>query len=105
MIDPSLLYENFRKNGIDFFVGVPDSLLKELNNFIEKAVSNKKNITAANEGNAIAIATGYHLATKKIPLVYMQNSGLGNCINPLTSLTNESTYRIPMVLLIVYQFL
>ena len=100
MIDPSLLYENFRKNGIDFFVGVPDSLLKELNNFIEKAVSNKKNITAANEGNAIAIATGYHLATKKIPLVYMQNSGLGNCINPLTSLTNESTYRIPMVLLI-----
>ena len=57
-------------------------------------------LITANEGNAIAVASGYNLATGKIPAVFMQNSGLGNCINPLTSLTNKEVYSVPMILLI-----
>ena len=100
MINLPSFYKSLKKNKIDFYVGVPDSLLKSFNSYIEEIVPKDKNIIAANEGNAISIATGYHLATKKIPFVYMQNSGLGNCINPLTSLTNKDTYQIPMILLI-----
>tara|TARA_B110000444_G_scaffold90697_1_gene85720 strand:+ start:61267 stop:62397 length:1131 start_codon:yes stop_codon:yes gene_type:complete len=100
MVDPSSLYKILTKNKIDFYVGVPDSLLKNFCSYIDYKVAENKNIIAANEGNAISIAAGYHLATKKIPLVYMQNSGLGNCINPLTSLTNKEVYQIPMILLI-----
>jgi len=87
-------------NGIDFFTGVPDSLLK---NIIACIIDNSpigKNIIAANEGNAIALAAGYHLATGNIGLVYMQNSGLGNAINPLVSLSDVDVYSIPIVLLI-----
>ena len=67
---------------------------------LESKVKKNSHVIAANEGNAIGIATGYHLASGKIPLVYMQNSGLGNCINPLTSLTNIESYSIPMILMI-----
>ena len=63
-------------------------------------MSHKNHVIAANEGNALAIATGYHLATKKIPIVYLQNSGLGNLINPLTSIAHKNVYSIPMVFLI-----
>jgi phosphonopyruvate decarboxylase len=85
---------------IDFFSGVPDSLLKFFNSYILDNVEQNQHIITANEGNAIALASGYHLATKKIGLVYMQNSGLGNAINPLVSLADNEVYGIPILLLI-----
>lgn len=88
-------------NQFDFFAGVPDSLLKPLCDWliIEYGIS-KKHIVAANEGNALALAAGYHLATGKIPVVYMQNSGIGNIINPLASLMNDKVYAIPCVFIV-----
>lgn len=83
--------------GIDFFCGVPDSQLSPFCDYIE---NNEENIIAANEGNAVAIATGYHLTTNNFPLVYLQNSGLGNIVNPVTSLTHKKVYSIPIIYLI-----
>jgi len=99
-ISPATFYKLLIRNGIDFFTGVPDSLLKQLCLCIDDNVPPEKHIIAANEGNSIALASGYHLATGKIPLVYMQNSGLGNAINPLLSLCDPDVYSIPMVILI-----
>jgi phosphonopyruvate decarboxylase len=87
-------------NSIDFFSGVPDSLLKEFCFCIDDRAAKQKHIIAANEGNAIALAAGYHLATDKIPLVYMQNAGFGNAINPLLSLCDRNVYSIPMLIVI-----
>ena len=93
------LFKFLNKNKVNFFTGVPDSILKKTKNYLE--TKNKKiHITASNEGSAIATAIGYHLATKKIPCVYMQNSGLGNAINPLISIAHKKVYSIPMVLMI-----
>lgn len=100
MIDVKEFYDELLNNDIDFFTGVPDSLLKSFCAFIKDNVSERKNIIAANEGNAIGLAAGYHLATKKIGLVYMQNSGIGNSLNPLVSLADKLVYSIPMLLLI-----
>ena len=88
--------------GGDFYTGVPDSQLKSLINYLTKTYGNDPNhhIIAANEGNCVALAAGYHLATKKIPIVYMQNSGEGNVVNPVCSLTNEKVYAIPMIFII-----
>tara|TARA_B100001121_G_scaffold300650_1_gene310724 strand:+ start:858 stop:1976 length:1119 start_codon:yes stop_codon:yes gene_type:complete len=99
-LDPNIFLRVLKKNGIDFFSGVPDSLLKDFLILLESKVKKNSHVIAANEGNAVGIAVGYHLATGNIPLVYMQNSGLGNCINPLTSLTNIESYSIPMILMI-----
>tara|TARA_B100001250_G_C19815814_1_gene798303 strand:+ start:2128 stop:3273 length:1146 start_codon:yes stop_codon:yes gene_type:complete len=99
-INPEGLYNEFINNGISFFTGVPDSLLKNFCGYIEDNVKKTNHIIAANEGNAIAIASGHYLATNKIPLVYMQNSGLGNAINPLLSLCDPDVYSIPMIILI-----
>jgi phosphonopyruvate decarboxylase len=99
MIDCSDFSEIIGDNGIRFFTGVPDSLLKQICGFIADRFD-ENHIIAANEGNAVAIAAGYHLATGEIPLVYLQNSGLGNAVNPITSLMSEDVYQIPMVLLI-----
>ena len=85
---------------MNFFTGVPDSLLNDFCNYIQNNVAADRHIIAANEGNAIAIAAGYNLATGSIPLVYMQNSGLGNSLNPLISLTNKEVFSIPMILLV-----
>ena len=84
-----------------FFSGVPDSQLKPLCDYLmqEKGISNT-HIIPANEGNAVAIATGYYLATKRIPIVYLQNSGEGNIINPVASLTNDNVYGIPMIFIV-----
>jgi len=98
MIYPKHFIHFLRKNKIDFFTGVPDSVLKNLIPHFEK--NKKKHIISANEGNAIAIAAGYHLSTKKIPCVYLQNSGLGNAINPLASITHPKVYSIPMLLVV-----
>ena len=100
MIDPGLLCKALQKRNIDFFAGVPDSLLKNFCAYIDDNGSPGKHVITANEGNAVALAAGYHLATGKTGAVYMQNSGLGNCVNPLTSLTDSEVYNIPVLLII-----
>ena len=86
----------------DFFTGVPDSQLKALCNYLHEhyGADRTHHVIAANEGNAVAIAAGYHLATDKIPVVYMQNSGEGNAVNPLASLMHPEVYAIPAILII-----
>jgi len=100
MLDCSQFYNLIKSNGIDFFSGVPDSLLKNICDYITDNTPSERNIIAANEGGAIALATGYHLATGKVGLVYMQNSGQGNVINPLLSLADSEVYSIPILLMI-----
>ncbi len=87
------------KSGVNSFYGVPDSLLKPFCNEVLNLDASKHQITS-NEGMAIALAIGNHLASKKISCVYMQNSGLGNAINPILSLASSEVYSIPMLLLI-----
>lgn len=88
--------------GADFYTGVPDSQLKALCDYLmnEYGIDAKHHIIAANEGNCTALAAGYHMATGKIPVVYMQNSGQGNIINPVASLLNEQVYAIPVIFII-----
>lgn len=100
MIDALEFIDYLEKKGVNFFVGVPDSLLKDFTSCVSETLDVSKYLITANEGNAIAVASGYSLGTGEIPAVFMQNSGLGNCINPLTSLTNKEVYSIPMILLI-----
>nr|XP_022308880.1 uncharacterized protein LOC111114715 isoform X3 [Crassostrea virginica] len=99
-LQPNEFYNSCLNIGVDFFCGVPDSLLKDFCAYVTQNAPKEKHVIAANEGNAVAIATGYHLATGKHPMVYLQNSGLGNIINPLMSLTSPSVYSVPMILLI-----
>ena len=98
MHDPDVFLKSLIDADIELFVGVPDSLLSGLISAFE---SNNKicHLVAANEGNALALAAGYHLATNKLPLVYMQNSGFGNIINPYLSLTCKQVYQIPMIII------
>ncbi|MBQ9443626.1 MAG: phosphonopyruvate decarboxylase [Lachnospiraceae bacterium] len=86
----------------DFYTGVPDSQLKALCNYLmyTYGIDPKHHIIAANEGNCTALAAGYHLATGKMPVVYMQNSGEGNIINPVASLLNDKVYAIPVIFII-----
>ncbi|MGB0618155.1 MAG: phosphonopyruvate decarboxylase [Myxococcota bacterium] len=100
MLDCKTCFDHLGRLGIDFYAGVPDSLLKDLCAYIADHASPDRQFIAANEGAAIALAAGHHLATGKVGLVYMQNSGLGNTVNPLTSLADPEVYRIPMILLI-----
>lgn len=100
MIDVSKIYESLVKNGVDFFAGVPDSLLKNFCAYITDNVPTNKHIISANEGAAVGLAAGHYMATNKIPVVYMQNSGLGNAVNPILSLADEKVYSIPMLLMI-----
>lgn len=98
MVDVKAFYESLQDQGISFFTGVPDSLLKNFCAYLTDHSS--QHVIAANEGNSIALAAGYYLATGNPSLVYMQNSGIGNAVNPLLSLTDPEVYSIPMVLLI-----
>lgn len=100
MIGPKFFIDKLRELEIDFFAGVPDSLLKNICAYISDTIDTRHNIITANEGGAIGLATGYHLATGKIGCVYMQNSGQGNIINPLASLTDKEVYNIPILLII-----
>lgn len=88
--------------GSDFYTGVPDSQLKALCNYLmgKYGIDPKHHVIAANEGNCTALAAGYHLATGKVPVVYMQNSGEGNIINPVASLLNDKVYAIPVVFIV-----
>lgn len=100
MIDQKQFVESLERNGITFFTGVPDSFLNGFCTYIKENIPEKRHIIAANEGNAIAIAAGYSFGKDCIPLVYMQNSGIGNAVNPLVSLADRNVYSVPMVLLI-----
>jgi phosphonopyruvate decarboxylase len=100
MIRPHFFYSCLLQHQVEFFTGVPDSLLKDICGYIADNTSAQNHVISANEGNAIAIAAGYHMATGKIPLVYMQNSGIGNAVNPLLSLVDEKVYGIPMLVMI-----
>ena len=88
--------------GAEFFVGVPDSQLKSLCDYLMDTyeIDPQHHLIAANEGNAVGIAAGYHLATGKVPVVYLQNSGEGNIINPVASLLHEKVYAIPCMFII-----
>jgi len=99
MIENKDFVKTLIKNKINFFTGVPDSLFKNLCLHLDSKYRNDNFITA-NEGSSIGIGIGYNLSTKKIPLVYLQNSGLGNIINPILSMADKKVYGIPMFLLI-----
>ena len=97
MIKVNTLINLLKKNNTNFFTGVPDSVLKELSSYLK----NKKNhIIATNEGAAVSIGIGHYLSTKKIPCIYMQNSGLSNALNPLISIAHKKVYSIPLILVI-----
>jgi phosphonopyruvate decarboxylase len=100
MIDTLKFFNSLKKNKIDFFTGVPDSLLKEFCFCVTENTNKSEHIINANEGSSIGLSVGYNLATNKIPLVYFQNSGLGNIINPFTSIVHESVFKIPILLFI-----
>ncbi len=97
MIKVKALIDLLKRNKSDFFSGVPDSVLKELSSSIQ---NEKNHIIATNEGSAVSIAIGQYLSTKKIPVVYMQNSGLSNALNPLISIAHKKVYSIPLILII-----
>ena len=100
MLRPEFFIEALREKGIDCFAGVPDSLLKNICAYITDHFDAAHNIIAANEGAAVGLAAGHYLATGQPACVYMQNSGEGNIINPLASLTDQEVYNIPVLLLI-----
>jgi len=100
MIHPEFFFNVCKKEDVDFFSGVPDSLLKNICSYIADNTPSENHIIAANEGNALAIGVGYHLSTGKVPLIYMQNSGLGNVINPLLSLADQDVYSVPLLMMI-----
>ena len=85
MLEPRILVNFLKRQEVNFYSGVPDSLLKDFCAYIDDEFPANNHIIAANEGASIGLAIGYHLSTGKIPLVYLQNSGLGNTINPLIS--------------------
>ncbi|SBR46116.1 phosphonopyruvate decarboxylase [Halomonas sp. HL-93] len=100
MIDLKNVYQVLKQNGVEFISGVPDTLLNDFCLGLDTSWDKNRHVLAANEGNAIALAAGYHLATNTVPLVYMQNSGMGNAMNPLISLTDKCVYSIPLVMMI-----
>lgn len=100
MVSPELFIKTLQDEGVNFFAGVPDSLLKNVCAYITDHVPQDRNIITANEGAAIGVSAGHYLATGELPLVYMQNSGIGNAVNPLLSLADEKVYSIPILLMI-----
>ena len=100
MLSPKVLVDFLSQNNISFFSGVPDSLLKDFCAYVDDEFPQSRHIIAANEGAAVGLGIGHHLSTGEIPLIYLQNSGLGNTVNPLLSLASEEVYSIPMLLVI-----
>ena len=99
-MNPSEFVDLLQRNGITFFTGVPDSLLSSLSAHVTAHVAPERHVIAANEGGALAVAAGVHLATGRMACVYMQNSGQGNAVNPLCSLCDPEVYGIPVLLVI-----
>jgi phosphonopyruvate decarboxylase len=100
MLECDLFFRQLSEQGFHFYAGVPDSLLKNFCAYVTDHADASSHIIAANEGNAVALASGHTLATNEPAVVYLQNSGLGNLVNPLTSLADPEVYSIPMLLLI-----
>lgn len=100
MLSPARIHEIIRDQGISLFAGVPDSLLADYCAYVTDHVEQDAHVITANEGNAVALAAGHYLGTGEPALVYMQNSGLGNAVNPLLSLADEEVYSIPMLMMI-----
>ena len=100
MISPRAFHETLAAEGVDFLAGVPDSLLKEFCAYVDAALPPEGHVIAANEGTAVGLAAGHHLATGSLPMVYLQNSGLGNTVNPILSLADPEVYGLPMIVLI-----
>jgi phosphonopyruvate decarboxylase len=100
MIDPARVVDRLGELGVRFYTGVPDSLLKHLSSHLMASLPRTSHVITANEGAAVAMAIGHHLRTKQTALVYLQNSGFGNAVNPLLSLADEEVYGIPMLLLV-----
>jgi phosphonopyruvate decarboxylase len=100
MIDSEQFYTALTERGVGFYAGVPDSLLANFCAYVDDHGGRDRHLITANEGNAVALAMGYHMATGKVAAVYMQNSGLGNAVNPLTSLADPAVYKVPMLLVI-----
>lgn len=100
MIETAAFFDTLKAQGIDFFVGVPDSLLKDFCAYVADHTSAQDHVIAANEGNAMAMAAGHYLGTGRPALVYLQNSGLGNTVNPLMSLNDPEVYGLPALLMI-----
>lgn len=100
MLASDKIYTILSEEGIDFFIGVPDSTLKSFSAYLTQHAGDDQHVICANEGSAVGVAIGYHLSTGKTPLVYLQNSGLGNAVNPLISLADREIYSIPILLMI-----
>lgn len=100
MIDPARFVDHLHKQGVTMYTGVPDSLLKQLGSHIMAALPREQHVIAANEGGAVAIAMGHYLRTRSPAVVYLQNSGMGNTINPLLSLADPDVYGTPMVVIV-----
>lgn len=100
MIDPARFVDHLRDLGVELFTGVPDSLLKSLNAHIMRTLPREHHVIAANEGASVGIAIGHYLRTGSPAVVYLQNSGFGNAVNPLLSLADADVYGVPMVLLV-----
>ena len=99
MIKVNSLIDLLKKNNSNFYTGVPDSVLKELSYSLQKK-GNKNHIITTNEGSAVSLGIGHYLSTKRVPCIYMQNSGLSNALNPLISIAHEKVYSIPLILII-----
>ena len=100
MQKPEEIFAFIRGQGIRFFAGVPDSLLKDFCAYVTDNMADDEHVITANEGNAVALAAGHFLGTGEPALVYMQNSGIGNAVNPLLSLADPEVYSVPMLLMI-----
>lgn len=100
MLNPSEFLQTLKDAGVGYFTGVPDSLLKEICACITDNLPVERHVIASNEGASVGLAIGHHLGTNELPLVYMQNSGLGNAVNPLLSLASPDIYGVPMLLMI-----
>lgn len=100
MLEAGIVFSLLRAQGLRFFAGVPDSLLKDFCAFVDDNAEDDEHVITANEGNAVALASGHYLATGRPALVYMQNSGFGNAVNPLLSLADPEVYSVPMLLMV-----
>ena len=100
MINPNIYLENLNKAGIHFYSGVPDSLLKQFCACISENINDENHTISSNEGAAIALGIGNYIGTGSVPFIYLQNSGLGNIINPILSLASQEVYGIPMIIMI-----
>merc|ERR1719215_1547630 len=99
-LNPAHFFALLRSHSTTFFAGVPDSLLKDICAYISQNVPRENHVISANEGTALATAAGHYFATRKIPCVYLQNSGLGNLVNPLLSLCSNKVYSVPVLLMV-----